>query len=185
MAVDARVRYTKMIIKESFVELLKLKQLNKITVKEVCDLAEINRSTFYKYYKDVFDLFDKLTDELQDEFFELLKKIKEKGEKEALIEALEKIKKNKDVYLTLLLSVSGNDIISNTFSSYYDKMLQESVTYLKNISQEKRIWLVHYLSFGSSGILLCWVNNGMQESSEKIADIIIEFVSGTLKSVAE
>ena len=60
MATDARVKYTKMIIEKSFVELLKVKQLNKITVKELCDLSEINRSTFYKYYDDIFDLFDKM-----------------------------------------------------------------------------------------------------------------------------
>ena len=68
MATDARVKYTKMIIEKSFVELLKVKQLNKITVKELCDLSEINRSTFYKYYDDIFDLFDKMIAKSKVEF---------------------------------------------------------------------------------------------------------------------
>lgn len=50
MKSDARVRYTKMVIKNSFVKLLAKKPLEKVTVKEICELSEINRATFYKYY---------------------------------------------------------------------------------------------------------------------------------------
>ena len=60
MKSDARVRYTKMVIKNSFVELLAKKPLTKVTVKEICELSEINRATFYKYYCDPYDLLEKL-----------------------------------------------------------------------------------------------------------------------------
>ena len=40
---DARVRYTQRVLKESFLSLLREKPVNKITVKEVCELAELNR----------------------------------------------------------------------------------------------------------------------------------------------
>lgn len=84
---DLRIRYTKAFIKEALVELLQEKPLNKITVKAVCDKAEINRSTFYKYYADVFDLFEQLekeyiqrltsiiTSSCPTDFEEILKKI--------------------------------------------------------------------------------------------------------------
>ena len=45
---DARVRYTHRVLKESFLSLLREKPVNKITVKEVCELAELNRATFYQ-----------------------------------------------------------------------------------------------------------------------------------------
>lgn len=41
---DARVRYTQRVLKESFLSLLREKPVNKITVKEVCELAELNRA---------------------------------------------------------------------------------------------------------------------------------------------
>ena len=44
---DARKRYTQMILKQSFLKLLKEKPVNKITVKELCELSQINRATFY------------------------------------------------------------------------------------------------------------------------------------------
>ena len=64
MRTDARVRYTKMVIKNSFAKLLAEKPLAKVTVKEICELSEINRATFYKYYCDPFDLLDKIEHEL-------------------------------------------------------------------------------------------------------------------------
>ena len=53
MKTDARVRYTVHMIQNIFLELLKEKPVAKITVKEICERAEINRSTFYKHYQDV------------------------------------------------------------------------------------------------------------------------------------
>ena len=64
MGLDARIRYTKMVIRDAFIGLLKKKPLNRITVKEICDIADINRATFYKYYSDPFDLLEKIEQEL-------------------------------------------------------------------------------------------------------------------------
>ena len=47
---DRRIRYTKKIIKETFLNLLEEKELNKITVSEICRISDINRETFYRYY---------------------------------------------------------------------------------------------------------------------------------------
>ena len=65
---DARARYTQRVLKESFLLLLREKPVNKITVKEVCELAELNRATFYAHYSDCFALMDKIEQELLDAF---------------------------------------------------------------------------------------------------------------------
>ena len=56
MKTDARVRYTRKVIRDAFLDILKEKPVSKITVKEICDQAEINRGTFYKHYRDCYDL---------------------------------------------------------------------------------------------------------------------------------
>ncbi len=58
---------TQKAIRESFMELRKDLPLAKIKVKAICDMAMINKSTFYKYYEDVYDLSDKLENELIEE----------------------------------------------------------------------------------------------------------------------
>ncbi len=60
---DLRVVKTEKIIRESFLELRNEMPLEKIRVKDICDKALINKSTFYKHYSDVFDLSDKMEDE--------------------------------------------------------------------------------------------------------------------------
>lgn len=75
MKSDARVRYTKMVIKNSFVKLLAKKPLTRVIVKEICELSEINRATFYKYYCDPYDLLEKLEN---DKRFQQLKPSEQK-----------------------------------------------------------------------------------------------------------
>lgn len=61
---DLRVKKTKKYIKEAFYQLRKKKPIEKISVKELSEAAMINKSTFYLHYRDVFDLSDKLKNEL-------------------------------------------------------------------------------------------------------------------------
>ena len=73
MATDARVRYTKMVITQSFIKLLGKKPLSRITVKEICEAAELNRATFYKHYLDVYDLLDKMEAQFLEELSSVLR----------------------------------------------------------------------------------------------------------------
>lgn len=61
---DLRVKRTLKNIKESFYQLRKRKPIEKISVKELSEMAMINKATFYLHYKDVYDLSDKLENEL-------------------------------------------------------------------------------------------------------------------------
>lgn len=63
---DLRVKKTQKAIKEAFYQLKKKKKLNKISVKELSELAMINKATFYLHYNDVYDLSEKLKAELVD-----------------------------------------------------------------------------------------------------------------------
>lgn len=56
MAENRRVRMTKMMIKDAMLELLEKQSLEKITVTDVCERADVNRSTFYAYYEDTRQL---------------------------------------------------------------------------------------------------------------------------------
>ena len=55
---DIRIEKTKTAIHNTFLELRSKKPLEKITIKELCEKAQINKSTFYSHYKDIYDLYD-------------------------------------------------------------------------------------------------------------------------------
>ena len=61
---DLRVEKTERGIKNAFIELRSKKPLEKITIKELCELACINKSTFYSHYRDIYDLSDSMEEEV-------------------------------------------------------------------------------------------------------------------------
>lgn len=61
---DRRTLYTKKVIRESLIDLMHKKPFPKITVKELCELAEINKGTFYLHYQDLRGVLEELEDEI-------------------------------------------------------------------------------------------------------------------------
>ncbi len=60
---DLRIERTKRSIINAFIELRAKKPLEKITVKELSELAYINKATFYSHYQDIYYLSEQLEDE--------------------------------------------------------------------------------------------------------------------------
>ncbi|UXU83527.1 TetR/AcrR family transcriptional regulator C-terminal domain-containing protein [Mammaliicoccus sciuri] len=63
MAEDRRVRKSKRAIKQAFIQLLKENNLDRITIQQISDLADINRGTFYLNYEDKYALLDEMENE--------------------------------------------------------------------------------------------------------------------------
>lgn len=61
---DRRVRRTRTAIHSAFLKLIFEKDMNKITIKELCERADINKSTFYLHYQDIYDLEEQFKEEI-------------------------------------------------------------------------------------------------------------------------
>lgn len=109
------VKKTKKAFADSFVELSKNKQLNKITVKEVCEKAELSRNAFYFHYKDINDLVDDIENGV----------IAELGK---IIDDLEKIPFPKNIYSTIDAFVDLFEAKKDTVSMLMDKSFSTSFT---------------------------------------------------------
>lgn len=53
---DRRIRKTERALQNAFAQIIQTKELPQITVKELCELADVNKSTFYLHYHDIYDL---------------------------------------------------------------------------------------------------------------------------------
>lgn len=70
---NKRKKESKEKIKKTFIELLQTKEINEINITELVKKAGINRSTFYVNYIDIYDLADKINEEMFTDLLELYK----------------------------------------------------------------------------------------------------------------
>ncbi|MBN1777321.1 MAG: TetR/AcrR family transcriptional regulator [Clostridiales bacterium] len=64
MSENQRVRLSKQLLRQSLIKLLGEKSIHKVSVREICEQAQVNRSTFYKYYGSQYDLFHDMEEEI-------------------------------------------------------------------------------------------------------------------------
>ena len=170
---DARKRYTQMVLKQSFLELLKEKPVSRITVKEVCALAQLNRATFH--YSDCFALMESIENELIDAFEKSLRYVNS-FDVTALIEAIyDMVDQNQEACRVLILG--------NTSSTVLMRMIalakEDSIAYwrkeLPNASETELEMMYTHLSNG----LMHVVVEGYDKYSK---EEMIHFVSRVVKA---
>jgi len=172
MISDARVRYTKMVIKNSFIKLLKKQSVNKITVKEVCELAEINRATFYKHYADCFDLLTQIEDELIVELEQLIQVFPHKNHTDMFKEMFSKIKEDGELCITIASENGDSTFPNRILKLCYEHKIYPSLESQFPMDKRKQEWFYYFLASGCSGILNHWINTGMKEDVSEISNFI-------------
>ena len=170
---DRRIRYTKKIIKDTFIELLEQKSINKITVTELCTTCDINRATFYRYYEDVYDLMEKLKGQYVCELKAAISISKDDYTISGFTsEILEVILKNKELSRILFSLKNGKDFLDDVLDIAHQKCIEKWNRYGKNVPQEQVGYLSTFITAGTIGILNEWIQNDFKESSSEIANLI-------------
>lgn len=172
MKTDARVRYTKKVIKESFFKLIKEKPVNKITVKSICELSEINRSTFYKYYTDSFDLMRQIENEHLLGMQKLIEKADNINITETLVIILKAIKQDMETYILLISENGDSTFISRVLMDSYRIKKSRMNELLPNMTETYQEWLYYFMTHGCTSILISWIDNGMKEDPIEVAQFI-------------
>lgn len=113
---DRRVRKTQKAIKTAFLELLKRKEIKEVKVSDICELADINRGTFYLNYLDKYDLLEKV---IYESIERLIKECEtETGETEQLLtRTFQFIVENKDYY-KVLITADKQGLFANYLSQH-------------------------------------------------------------------
>lgn len=170
---DARVRYTQMIIRQTFLNLLKEKPLSKITVKEICEIAEINRTTFYKHYRDPYDLLEQMETEAISGLMTLIEKNHNNSGGHTLLAILRAMQDDYELFKNLDLSGNSQSFTYRLSVSCFQEINELSMQNSNLPRQHTSGLAFSYLAGGCSGIIEYWLHGGMKESPETIADTII------------
>ncbi len=180
-ALDRRVKRTRANLRASITKLLHQKPVNEITVREISEGADINRATFYLHYKDVYDMIDKIENEMFEEFEKIISAHSPEEFKEHPFLVIQDIftflDQNKDM-CSALLSPNGD----MAFVEKLKAVLWKKCAYdwEKLYGNNGQIDLGPYISFvlsGSIGLLSYWLddqkNTRTAEEMAKMAEQMI------------
>ena len=177
---DRRVRRTKKLLTQALTQLLQTKQINEITVKELTELADMNRGTFYLYYKDVFDMLEKI----EDGMFERLDQIISAHENEdmsvqtrpMLEDLFVFIEENQEMCRVLLSPHGDMNFLHRLNEVLRDKFLKawhNQAFHQKETGKAETEFDYHYsfVVFGCAGLIRAWVSRACRESTKEMAQL--------------
>ncbi|MCT1577668.1 TetR/AcrR family transcriptional regulator [Oceanobacillus kimchii] len=174
---DRRKKYTRMVLKNSLMELLNEKPISSITIKELCSQADINRSTFYSHFTDQYDLLNHIEEEIIEELDQSLLQYNYQNKKEmfAMAKYLLDYVVNRSEHFRILFSEHGNKGFQHRVMEAAQSHIMSSLTHDHIISNKTRSkYISLYVISGSINVIERWLEDGMKESTEEMTKIITE-----------
>lgn len=178
---DRRVRKTKAALKKALTTLLLEKSINSISVKELTDMADINRGTFYLHYKDVYDLLGQSEDELMERLKTMVNSFSAESvntDPRRLFKELYTLcKKDADI-VRILISENGDLKFLNSMKELLkEKCLHDWSINSRELNSEHFDAHYAFIIGGCLNLLQYWFASGMKESPEELADITGTFIN--------
>ena len=147
-------------IEKAFIELLQNHEIKEITVSDIIKRTDLNRSTFYANYLDVYDLADKAREKLENEFSNLFANYDYFNERSGALTMFRHIKENQLFYKTYFkLCYDDKHLVS-----IYDTKRAEKEQISSNIRYH-----IEFFRNGLNAIIKLWLAGGCKESPEEMA----------------
>lgn len=180
---DRRIRKTRAQLRAGLARLMSTKSIKEITVKELVEEVDINRSTFYLHYTDIYQMLESIEAELMQEIMEAMEALpldfsQERGTYSFITRMFSILKENEDICCALL-GPNGD----MAFVSKAETIVAETI--LKGITDKfpKDIQNITYAyAFclnGCIGLIKTWLANPEASSPEAMAQLAYQFVENT------
>lgn len=176
---------------KALLELLEKKDFEYITIKEICALSEVNRSTFYLHYENTSDLLKETTQYITDSFLSYFSVEKQSIDlkfentdlkelvfitPEYLSPYLTFIKENQKLFRTSIKQFGSMD-----FNGVYNKMFKyifNPILERFDFPENSRPYVLKFYLTGITAIVMEWLENDCSEEIDNIIKIIIDCVVG-------
>lgn len=185
---DRRIRYTKEKLREAMIRLMQGKHISKITVKELCELADINRSTFYTHYNDPDDLLQSMEREL---FNNLMTYLVEQDLFETRTLPVQQLKnivdyaKENASWFKAMMSENGDSAFQKDLMRLIQMDEADGYKIKGNLSRRKLDYLNLFAVSGCLSILQKWLHDGMVESTLEMSQLAINLLENGTRGVMD
>lgn len=180
---------TAILFDEAFIHLLEKKDIEYITVKEICHKAGVNRSTFYLHYESINDLVEEAMSYINKKFINYFNVDSKDFINKIEYSSLEDLKLIEKRYLTPYLTFikDNKKIVRASFQNPKGMSSFIKYNHLKkyvlipildrfHVSQKERNYLIAFYIHGIIAIIEAWINTDCKDSINDIESIIIKCV---------
>ena len=174
---DRRAKMTHELLKQSLIELMKDRPIHEISIKKICETADVNRSTFYHHYDSQYELFNDILNDVGNDITEIVKKHNASPDwmNHILIDAFTYIENRRDMFLVLLSENSGFSI-GETLTLYVERFI--------NMSSEPSNEIVNYCTqfatAGMTSVVWKWLNHEERMSAKELGTMIATLLAPSI-----
>lgn len=159
MGNDRRARYTKTLLRDCLLALLKEKPLHRVTVSELCRAAGINRSTYYTHYANPFDQLAQLEAELLNNLSHIMaRSTGQKPDLDIITEICQYYWDNRALFLLLDTSNAGMTFNQKEISALKQCVFSTWERQSYQYSGLEREYAYTYVIAGTNGVLHKWLS---------------------------
>jgi AcrR family transcriptional regulator len=188
---ESKYFHTAIKMNEALISLLEKKEFAYITVKEICEVAGVNRSTFYLHYENTSDLLRETTQYILDKHFSyydvdakgVVDRLDSFDQKELifitheyLMPYLTFIKENRRIF-----KIAIKEFQAMNMNKVYDKMFKyifEPILARFHVSPNKRPYVIKFYLTGVFAVVMEWLNNDCTEDINLVIEVITDCVMG-------
>lgn len=169
---NRRTQMTRMLLRTALTELMGEKPFSQITIKDICERADLNRTTFYLHYTDQHALLLDVENEVYRKTLKYLENIRPSDDAPAKIRMfLEYIRDQEDLFRILLLDASGEE--------FRGRFIQNTLDTLKvgipvSCGSEEIPYILCFLMQGSVHMITEWIRRDFDLESGQLARLIYQ-----------
>lgn len=182
---DRRIRKTRKQLLCALLELMKTKSIHEISVRELSDLADINRGTFYLHYRDPYDMLRKLENEFLEGFEKILDLPIAQNPIDFFRGVFDCIEKNEEL-AHIVTGLHGDmafleSLVIIIKNKYIDKWLRQ----IGYSNSDKYEYFCSFVVHGFISLISDWLKNGMVESSDEMAKFSADLILKGMHAIKE
>jgi AcrR family transcriptional regulator len=175
---NQRIRLSKKMLKDSLIRLLKEKDIQKITVHEICNGAQINRTTFYKYYGSQYALLDDIESDIFCELESYLTGQKAQQiltEDDGLAQTLAYLERE-EKYHRLFNATTDKEFAEKLFDlTFIHDMVRENTP--KQYTGDEARYLHTFIKHGGYAMIREWLNKENRETPQEMSALMRTMLS--------
>ena len=166
---DTRVRYPKSVLKEALLQLLKEKPITKVTIKELCETAKLNRGTFYLHYNEPNDVLREIEKEFVQEKMSFFDPYMKNDNPDQLAKLFGTIMRNRDLSLVLFGHNGAPQFTERIKTLVRESVLTDWQKEFPKYVYDDLSYVFDFVFTGAMQLILNWLADSSKLSANELA----------------